>query len=257
MLKKIILGLAIIILLPHISLAAWNDCPYDEKECEYPGECPKYLDTDEDSICDHSQPVPEDRNVKEIEEEQQGDLISGKDLKEKTVAEIAQLYNISKDTYAQELTKGIGYTIKPTDSFKLLHDNYNVEPSYAKDIAIAMTTNQEITIEEKEEKISPTYHLIQITLVLTILYLITYFLSKFKIITSFNHKKIWNILLTLTFLASGLLGILLIIKINFNLVIPLPFNILFWHVDIGIAMFVICIFHIIWHWPYYKNIFKF
>lgn len=264
MLKKIIIGFAVLVLLPNIALANWNDCPYGEEGCEYPGECPRYLDTDEDGICDHSQLAPEDRIVSEVKNveptdinhEELGDLISGKDLKDKTVAEIAEIYRINSEDYANELTKAIGYTIKTTDSFQLLHDNYNVEPSYAKDIAIAMATNQKAIIEEKSEKISPTYPLIPITIVLTILYLITYFLSKFKVITSFNHKKIWNILLTISFLISGLLGILLIIKINFNLVIPLPFNILFWHVNIGIALFVISIFHIIWHWPYFKNVLK-
>jgi len=265
MLKKILLGMAIVLLLPNIAFATWNTCPYGEEDCEYPGECPRYLDTDEDGICDHSQLAPEDRIVEEvkieeptdIDHEELGDLISGKELKDKTVSEIAELYSINSEDYAKELTKVIGYTIKETDSFQLLHDNYDVEPSMAKDVAIAMATNQEIVLEETKEKIKPTYHLIPITLILTILYLFTYFLSKFKVITSFNHKKFWNVLLTLTFLASGILGILLILRINLGIIIPLPFNMLFWHVDIGIAMFVICIFHIIWHWPYYKAIFSF
>ena len=61
------------------------------------------------------------------------------------------------------------------------------------------------------------YHLIPISLFLIIIYLITYTLTKKKIISIINHKKIWNILLLISFLISGILGILLIIKINFNI----------------------------------------
>ena len=100
------------------------------------------------------------------------------------------------------------------------------------------------------------YHLAPISLFLILLYFITSSLSKKKIISVINHKKIWNFLLLITFLISGLLGIFLIIKINFGIAIPLPFNILFWHVEIGIAMFMISIFHTLWHWAYFKNMFK-
>ena len=71
-----------------------------------------------------------------------------------------------------------------------------------------------------------------------------------------NHRKIWNALLLITFLASGILGILLVIRINFGVAIPLPFNVMFWHVETGIAMFMISIFHISWHGTYFKNMFR-
>ena len=70
-----------------------------------------------------------------------------------------------------------------------------------------------------------------------------------------NHRKFWNILLLITFLASGILGILLVIRINLGIAMLLPFNIMFWHVEIGIAMVVISIFHTLWHLPYFKNLF--
>jgi hypothetical protein len=62
--------------------------------------------------------------------------------------------------------------------------------------------------------------------------------------------------LTLAFLVSGLLGILLVVRINYGPAIQLPFNILFWHVEFGIAMTLISIFHIIWHWQYFKGIIR-
>ena len=40
---------------------SWDDCPYGNVNDEYPGECSRYIDTDNDGICDHSQPPPEER----------------------------------------------------------------------------------------------------------------------------------------------------------------------------------------------------
>lgn len=40
---------------------AWDDCPKGLVNDEYPGSCPSYIDTDENGICDHSEPAPEDR----------------------------------------------------------------------------------------------------------------------------------------------------------------------------------------------------
>jgi hypothetical protein len=47
------------ILSPKVS--AWDDCPLGEVNDEYPGECPRYVDTDNNGICDQSEPAPEDR----------------------------------------------------------------------------------------------------------------------------------------------------------------------------------------------------
>jgi hypothetical protein len=169
---------------------AWEDCPFGEKDCPYPGLCGRYVDTDNDSICDHSQPAPENRA------------------------------NIS-----------------------------NVIETSAK-------ANREVKAPISKNAIPPKriYHLIPISIVLIFLYLLTFIFSKKRIITKTTHIKIWNILLLITFLISGVLGILLIIGINFGF--TLSSKILFWHVEFGIAMAVIGIFHIIWHWKYFKSILK-
>jgi len=96
-----------------------------------------------------------------------------------------------------------------------------------------------------------------IFLILIFFYALGCFLAKKKIISVANHRKIWNILLLITFFISGILGILLLLRLDFGWVIPLPFNILFWHVEAGIAMTIVSIFHIIWHWSYFKRLFRF
>ena len=156
--KKIIFSL-LLILIPVTALA-WDDCPHNETNCPPPGNCNRYIDTDNDKICDRSQSAPEDRNI-----------------------EIANTQEIN---------------------------------------------NENLVINSKQNKM--TYHLVPISLVLILLYFITNILSKKKIISIIDHKKIWNVLLLLTFLISGILGIILIIEINFVITIPLPFNMLFWHV---------------------------
>jgi hypothetical protein len=42
---------------------AWDDCVKGMVDDPYPGECARYIDTDDDGICDHSQLAPEDREM--------------------------------------------------------------------------------------------------------------------------------------------------------------------------------------------------
>ena len=100
------------------------------------------------------------------------------------------------------------------------------------------------------------YHFLPISLILILLYFITHILSKKKIISVIGHRKIWNILLLASFLISGILGILLVVEINSGAKFSLPLDMLFWHVEVGIAMFVISIFHTLWHWAYFKNMLR-
>ena len=65
------------------------------------------------------------------------------------------------------------------------------------------------------------YLLISLAIILTIFYLLTYSLSKLNIIKVIAHRKIWNVLLLLTFIVTGVLGIILVIQVNYKLEIPL------------------------------------
>ncbi|HIQ32444.1 MAG TPA: hypothetical protein EYH55_03065 [Methanothermococcus okinawensis] len=41
---------------------AWDDCPYGitNSSCQYPGYCSLYVDTNNNNICDRSEPAPND-----------------------------------------------------------------------------------------------------------------------------------------------------------------------------------------------------
>jgi hypothetical protein len=106
-----------------------------------------------------------------------------------------------------------------------------------------------------KEKAKP-YDLILISLISFGLYGCTWGLMKLEKIKLSTHRKIWNILLLLTFMISCLFGFFLVIQLNYDFVISWYRTVLYWHVQIGIAMTIIAFFHTLWHFNYYKNIFR-
>jgi len=66
-----------------------------------------------------------------------------------------------------------------------------------------------------------------------------------------THRKIWNILLLGTFTATGVSGLVLAVALAYGVTLRLPFSLLLWHVEAGIAMTLISFFHVGWHLRYY------
>jgi hypothetical protein len=189
--KISIFTILIIILTGSSTVFAWEDCPFGEINEPFPGTCGRYTDTDNDGICDLSQPAPENR----------------RDTKE-------------ENNEAQQ------------------------------DINTTSNTN------EKSTNSRLNYYFLPILLVLCIFYFITHTLSKKKKIKTSQHRKIWNLLLLITFLVSGIFGIILAILISYGIRLTFYSDLLFWHVEFGIAMAIISIFHITWYWKYFRRIFK-
>jgi hypothetical protein len=100
----------------------------------------------------------------------------------------------------------------------------------------------------------PPYHLLSITATSLGLYALSLLLVATKRIRKATHRRIWNILLLLSFLISCILGLVLVVQINYQIAQPLLDPFTFWHVEAGIAMTLISIFHIFWHLPYFKQI---
>lgn len=48
---------------------AWSDCPFGKVNDPFPGSCARFLDSDNDGICDHSQPAPGERLKTEVQKE--------------------------------------------------------------------------------------------------------------------------------------------------------------------------------------------
>ena len=98
------------------------------------------------------------------------------------------------------------------------------------------------------------YHLIPVILAVILLYLISWGLTQLGEIRLITHRRLWNTLLLITFLVTGLLGLLLAIQINYKLEIPWIKTALKWHVDFGIAMVGAALLHLMWHLQYYSDI---
>lgn len=100
------------------------------------------------------------------------------------------------------------------------------------------------------------YALVPISLLAIFFYALSFFISRLEIYSKTTHRKIWNFVLLLTFLVTALLGLLLVIKINYKLTIPFYDTLIKWHVEFGIGMAFITVFHLSWHLKYFFNLFK-
>ena len=56
-----IITLLFIFIILNQNVYAWENCPFGEVNESYPGTCGRYVDTDNDNICDLSQTSPENR----------------------------------------------------------------------------------------------------------------------------------------------------------------------------------------------------
>ncbi len=117
----------------------------------------------------------------------------------------------------------------------------------------SVTATELEAIDKPKEK---PYSLIFISLLTFGLYAFTWALAKLKKIKLSLHRKIWNVILFLTFLVSCLFGFFLVIQLNYDFVMDWYKTLIYWHVQFGIAMTIIAFFHAIWHTKYYINMFK-
>jgi len=93
-----------------------------------------------------------------------------------------------------------------------------------------------------------TYDLIIISITLIVAYLVSYILYREDYIKKSIHIRLWNILILITFLISAGAGLVLIGLAQYGVALPISQELLYWHVQIAIAMFWIAIFHIHSYW---------
>ena len=100
------------------------------------------------------------------------------------------------------------------------------------------------------------YHFLLLLLITFFTYFLSLFLVKSKIISLIIHRRIWNIILLISFLISGLLGLILAFSIDQKLSISWYLPFLWLHVEFGIVMALVSIFHTFWHLPYFVSLVK-
>lgn len=105
-----------------------------------------------------------------------------------------------------------------------------------------------------QKPVTGEYNFILISAVLLIVYFLSDYLSRRGILLSgYTHRRIWNVLLFFTFLAAGITGILLTLRLDLRWEIPFIKDVTYWHVETGLAMTIIAFFHLAWHWKYYLS----
>ena len=76
-------------------------------------------------------------------------------------------------------------------------------------------------------------------------YLLTYSLYRLNLIKKSIHINIWNLILLLAFLISGGAGFILIILLELGVVMPISQPLLYWHVELGVTLVLVTIFHLL------------
>ena len=230
-LKKLYYPLILLLLLLQtVAIKAQNDfkCPWNEVNC--PGKCGAYHDANGDGYCDYGMV----------------DIPEVKDTTPVIVPETTKV--VEKDETGTE----------NNGAFLDSGNNTQEDDTLQTDTASIQKGSKD-NPQTEETAAPPTrrpYTLILISALVFGLYFLTYFLSKTKILRKCNHRRIWNILLALTFLGSGVLGIILVIQLNYGIWMGIYREFLYWHVEFGIAMGLIGILHALWHWRYFNNLFS-
>lgn len=99
-----------------------------------------------------------------------------------------------------------------------------------------------------------TYEIITYSLAPILAYICSFSLYRLKIIRRAIHVRLWNIVLLISFLISAGFGMLVLFRLEYGINIPELVFLNFWHVEIGIALFVISILHIHSYWKSFQKV---
>ncbi len=243
--KKLLLLFLILLSSGHF---LYSQCPKNKLNCSYG--CGRHMDKDNDGFCDYTG-FTEDTlhriqhckdSVAEAEQEKVRNAVIEDSL--------AKIINIEKEPVKQANKKEIAGS-------KKIEKKINQKEFVVVDTTNKKDTNTLVLPEEAVQNTNAKpYDLLLVSLITICLYLLTMFLAALGWIKKQTHRRFWNVLLLLTFLVSCLFGFFLVIQINYNILMDWFKTLLYWHVEIGIAMTIISVFHIWWHLRYFKNILK-
>lgn len=118
------------------------------------------------------------------------------------------------------------------------------------------TASGQSTQPAKKEKHAPVYPLVEIGGTTLLLYFVSWLLARLKVMKTATHRKIWNVILLIAFLVSGVLGLMLVVQINYDIWGSWFSTFMWMHVDFGIVMGIVSIFHILWHTKYFGTLVK-
>lgn len=227
--SKSLLYFVCFIVVSMTTFSAYAQCPFGEKvNCL--GECGRFFDDNGDSYCDNGLVQVETavaptetptETVKEVE------AVKAKEVTaEKTIQ--TPVKNVTEETFATEK----------------LEEEQTV-------VTQTTTTEEAKPVVNRNKK---PYRVVLISIIVLIAYLVTFILVKTNKMKKLTHRKIWNAILLITFLVSCLLGFILALQINYGFCMEWYRDFLKLHVEFGIAMTIIALIHIIWHYKYYTSL---
>jgi len=100
------------------------------------------------------------------------------------------------------------------------------------------------------------YGLIPIGLFLALGYGISLLFSRLDILSKAAHRRIWNYALLTAFLVTAALGILMAIQVNYRLEVPWTEKVLKMHVNFGLGLSLIGLFHLLARGSYFFRLRK-
>lgn len=98
-----------------------------------------------------------------------------------------------------------------------------------------------------------TYGFLPIVGIGLLVYVFSYVLTKTKYLKLTSHRRIWNLLLLVSFVVAGTIGMFMAFIYSFELNFEIPYILLQIHVGFGIAWFTVAFFHFLWHLNYFKK----
>lgn len=108
--------------------------------------------------------------------------------------------------------------------------------------------------QQKGASLWGEYNLLPLSISIIGLYCLTFVLSRMGKISVLSHRRMWNVVLLMAFIVCGITGILLAVRLDLRWDVPAPALMSFWHVETGIAMTIVSVFHVLWHWKYFANV---
>ena len=86
-------------------------------------------------------------------------------------------------------------------------------------------------------------------------YLLTYSLYKLNLIKKAVHINVWNMIIGLAFLISAGAGFILLILLETGYTLPVNQGLLYWHVELGVSLVLVTVFHFHTYWKSAKSMF--
>lgn len=223
-------------LLP--SAFSQTECPFGLRDC--PGACDRFTDKNGNGLCDYSEaPAPAQSTASHPKTS-------------KTNAGKAATTTRQKSEAASTAAEA-GQPNATAPAAPANVENHLSPASPASPSALPAAPP---AIPAPQPRARISYYFLEIMLSTLILYSSSSIAVRLQLMKTSVHRKIWNLVLLVSFVVCGFLSLLLTAQVDLVFWKEAAFTVKFWHVEAGIVMAVVSIFHTIWHLPYYKKIFK-